>query len=118
LLQVFIIQVRQSVTVNSQSEKELLANKLMVREKITEVESLRAALTEVEQKLIEERNAASIRDSAETERSISAEVSLRQRLQLEFETSSRLFEDERRALTVRCQDLAHSLSEVDSDRSR
>ena len=112
------MQVRQSLMVNSQLEKELLANKVMMREKLAEVESLRAALTEVEQKLIEERASAAIRDSAETERSLSAEVSLRQRLQLEYETSSRLFEEGRQALTMRCQELTHSLAEVDSDRSR
>lgn len=112
------MQVRQSAMVNSQLEKELLANKVMMREKLAEVETLRAAFTEVEQKLLEERATAAIRDSAETERNLSAEVSLRQRLQLEYETSSRLFEEERQALTMRCQELTQSLAEVDSDRSR
>lgn len=115
---VLIVQVRQSAMVNSQLEKELLANKVMMREKLAEVETLRAAFTEVEQKLLEERATAAIRDSAETERNLSAEVSLRQRLQLEYETSSRLFEEERQALTMRCQELTQSLAEVDSDRSR
>ncbi|XP_046643874.1 TATA element modulatory factor-like isoform X2 [Daphnia pulicaria] len=110
--------VRQSAMVNSQLEKELLANKVMMREKLAEVETLRAAFFEVEQKLLEERATAAIRDSAETERNLSAEVALRQRLQLEYETSSRLFEEERQALTMRCQELTQSLAEVDSDRSR
>ncbi|KAI9565256.1 hypothetical protein GHT06_009039 [Daphnia sinensis] len=110
--------VRQSAMVNSQLEKELLANKVMMREKLAEVDSLKAALAEVEQKLIEERAVAAIQNSAETERSLSAEVALRQRLQLEYENSSRVFEEEKQALTMRCQELAHSLAEVDCDRSR
>lgn len=110
--------VRQSAIVNNQLEKEVLANKVMMREKLAEADSLRAALAEVEQKLIEERAVAAIQNSAETERSLSAEVALRQRLQLEYEISSRAFEEEKQALTMRCQELVHSLAEVDCDRSK
>lgn len=112
------MQVRQSAIVNNQLEKEVLANKVMMREKLAEADSLRAALAEVEQKLIEERAVAAIQNSAETERSLSAEVALRQRLQLEYEISSRAFEEEKQALTMRCQELVHSLAEVDCDRSK
>lgn len=112
------MQVRQSATVNSQLDKELLANKVMMREKLAEADTLRAALAEVEQKLLEERAVAAIQNSAETERTLSAEVSLRQRLQLEYETSSRILEEEKQALTMRCQELVNSLAEVDCDRSR
>lgn len=95
-----------------------MATKVMMRDKISEAETFKIALAEVEQNLIEERAVAAARDSAETERCLSAEVSLRQRLQLEYDTSTRVFEEERQALTMRCQELVHSLSEVDNDRSR
>ncbi len=112
------VQVRLLATTNKQLEKELMAVKVMMRDKISEAESLKTVLAEVEQNLVEEKAAAADRDSAEVERSLSAEVSLRQQLQLEHDTSTRLFEEERQALTMRCQELVHSLAETDDDRSR
>lgn len=90
----------------------------MMREKISEAESLRNELSETEKNLERVRAAAALRDSAEMERCLSAEVSLRQQLQLEYETSSRIIEEEKQALTMRCQELVHSLAEVEGDRSK
>lgn len=90
----------------------------MIREKVSEAENLRTELAEAEQNLGKVRADVALRDSAETERCLSAEVSLRQRLQLEYETSSRIIEEEKQALTMRCQQLVHSLADVESDRSK
>lgn len=90
----------------------------MIREKLAEIDSVRSALTDAEKHLMNERTTIAVRDFAETERNLSAEMSLRQRLQLEFETSSRLFEEEKKALTIRCQELAQTLAEIDYDRAK
>ncbi len=97
---------------------ELEANKCVTRNLTTEIESLRRALSEVKDELAQVRSETAARDSAETERNLSAEVSLRQQLQLEFETSRQLFEEEKQALTLRSQELIHTISVVDSEYSR
>lgn len=113
-----LLQVRQLTSANSALEKEMEANKFLLRDLNTEVESLKKALTEASKELAELRNEAAIRQSAETERNLSVEISLRQRLEGEFETSKRMFEEEKLALNLRCGELMKTLATVDSERSR
>lgn len=114
----FSLQVKTLTTSNNELEKELTAIKMVMREKLSEIESLKALLVEVEQNLAKERASAASRDSAETERFLSVEVSLRQSLQLEYAASTRQIEEETQALRIRCQELIQSLAEVDGDRLR
>lgn len=97
---------------------ELTTIKVMLREKITESDSLKSTLEETEKKLSEIEAEAAVRDSAEVERCLSAEVSLRQRLQVEYESTTSLYEQEKQALTRRCHELAESLADIDSHHSR
>lgn len=97
---------------------ELASVKVMLRQKISESESLKTALTEAEKALLDVKTNSAIQDSAETERSLSAEISLRQRLQHEFESSNLLFEQEKEALSRQCQELAESLADIQTQHSR
>ena len=99
-------------------EKELEASKCVARNFHGDIEALRSELEQVKGELVQVKSEALARDSAETERNLSAEVSLRQQIQLELETSSRLFEEEKHALTLRCQELMHTLTAIDNEKSK
>ena len=94
-------------------EKELTTNKVVARDAFTESESLRKALSESTKKLTAMQADLTTRDKAEADRNLSIEVSVRQQLQLEFNKSSESYEEEKKALTFRCQELSQMLVNAD-----
>lgn len=70
---------------------------------------MRRALSELTKKLDAIQTDLTARDKAEADRNLSIEVSVRQQLQLEFNKSSEFYEEEKKALTLRCQELSQML---------
>ena len=79
-------------------------------------ESLRVELADVKKELADLQSATAARDSEEVERNLSVQVSLRQKLQIEYDAAIRLFEEEKQALSLRCNELINTLALVDSER--
>ena len=96
----------------------MIANKVLLRDAQQNKDSLQSSLTALEEELRVMKSDALARNTEEVERSLSQEVSLRQKMQLEFECCSRLFSEEKLALTLRCDELVHTLETADSDRFR
>lgn len=111
-------QMSQLTVTNSQLEKELEANKFVIRGLHEERDALQTALTEAKKELAVLSSEAEVRNSTEMDRMLSVEVSLRQELQLEYESSRKLFEEEKQALTLRCSELVNTLARVDGERSK
>lgn len=105
--------VKQLTNKKELLEKELTTNKVVARDAFTESESLRKALSESTKKLTAMQADLTTRDKAEADRNLSIEVSVRQQLQLEFNKSSESYEEEKKALTFRCQELSQMLVNAD-----
>ena len=112
----FAPQVRQLTSANSSLEKELVANKLVVRDSFTEVVTLRASLEAANKELADLRAQYAARDDEQVERALSAEMSLRQKMQMEFESSTKLFQEEKLSLTSRIEELGQTLTQTDAQR--
>jgi len=82
-----------------------------------ELERLKKSLF-AKQELSETKASADTRNSEESQRNLSHEVALRHKMQLQFEEDNRKAEEERLALTLRCEDLVRTLQSADADRCR
>jgi len=110
--------VRQLTASNSMIEKELIATKVLLRDCQQHNESLKSELAASKQELSETKASADTRNSEESQRNLSHEVALRHKMQLQFEEDNRKAEEERLALTLRCEDLVRTLQSADADRCR
>lgn len=111
-------QLKQLTNMNNAVELELTANKLLLKESKSEVDQCRALVAELKQKLNDTEALVVAKDSAETERILSCEVSLRQELQGDFDKVRKVLEDEKFALEARCEELSKTLMESDKERKR
>ena len=111
-------KVRQLTAANGALEKELVANKLVMMDALSETESLRSSLESVTKELADLKAEFAARDTAETERTLSAEVALRQKMQMEFEVLTRQYNDDKSTYTSRLEELGRTLAQADEQRTK
>jgi len=99
-------------------EKELIATKFLLRDCQQQNESLKCELVGSKQELSDTKASVAARNTEEAHRNLSHEVALRHKMQLQFEEENQRAEEEKLALTLRCEELVRTLQTADADRFR
>ena len=105
-------------TSNSLLEKELVASRVLLRDSQSDNDNLKASVAILKKELMEIKADSEARNTEEMERNLSNELCLRQKMELDYQSCTRLFEEEKLALTLRCDELVRTLDAADSDRQR